>query len=88
MPLYTYMCNKCNEVSDHIHGMNVIATNCPICNSENTLSKVISSFFSKIENNKTVQPGSVVNETIKETQEELREVRNILKNRSIETIRK
>lgn len=66
--------------------MSQVEINCPICNEQNSLQKIFPNFLKKY---KTVEKkGKLVHQTIDETKEELKDIKNILKNRTLEAIKK
>ena len=73
MPRYLYHCNECDEEYQALHSIKEKLTDCKLCNSENSLIRVPSSFMSG-HKNKTLnqKPGSVVKEFIESSTEELK----------------
>ena len=75
MPEYTYRCAACGETYDRRHSIKERLTDCEICKVCNSLERIpsIPLILKKIpKGDKIGTPGSVVNEYITDTKEELK----------------
>jgi len=81
MPIYVYKCESCEQFLEISHGMNDSAELCPLCENENSLTKIPS--FLNIKINKENKVGSVVKSYIEKTKKEFREEKDNFKKRKL-----
>lgn len=70
MPRYTYSCTKCNSKFEYFHSISEKKTQCEACKEETLLKIPLFSGTIKSESSKKV--GSIVEEYIQQTKEEIR----------------
>lgn len=78
MPRYTYRCEECEEEMLLSHSIKETKQDCELCNSEASLKKILSSFFTPKAVSEKKKIGSVVKSFIEEAKED---VKNEKKNR-------
>lgn len=66
MPKYTYKCNNCSEILEIRHSMKDTVTDCSVCDVENVLKRIPSSFLMNKTDQKAVIPGQRVKEAIED----------------------
>jgi putative FmdB family regulatory protein len=77
MPRYQYRCEKCDGTFEYYHGMSEKISSCEVCNEETLLKVPYFSGTIKKENKQKV--GSIVDNYIEETREEIRKEKDQLK---------
>lgn len=70
MPRYVYHCEKCDNTYEYYHGMKEKKTHCESCNEETLLK--IPVFSGKVKKENKQKIGSIVENYIEETREEIR----------------
>ena len=83
MPKYFYKCEACDETITLYHSMSDLVNDCSLCEEENTLKKIPSSFTTENKSSTEKKTGDLVKESIKQFQEELEEQKDNLKNEYI-----
>ena len=68
MPIYEYLCDKCNEKSSIHHSLKEKPTQCPLCEAENSLEKIFS--MPRVVKHNTA--GTIVKAHIEEAKEDLK----------------
>ncbi len=78
MPIYSYFCEKCEEIFEVFHMMSEACTKCDLCEASGSVIKVPSTIasFKFIDSN---APGKVVKEFIKNSKQDLKEEKKLLK---------
>jgi len=77
MPKYCYRCDECDSQYEVWHGMTEEHNECEICNATSVI-RVPSLLGEVIRNNSKTKTGDVVNKTIEETREEIKEYKKNL----------
>ncbi len=78
-----YGCTSCGLEMELSHSMEEEAEDCPICKAKGALEKIPVMFTSKyFKEVKLSKPGSLVNEFIKDSKEDLKEYKRDLKGKS------
>ena len=88
MPRYSYICKECGHQHDAVHSYKVVLTDCPECDSEGTLEKMLSKFNIKaaqsyVEGRKA---GAVVEESIEKFKDELKQEKSNLSKREYDDL--
>lgn len=78
MPNYVYHCEKCDNIFEYYHGMKEKKTECEVC-KEQTLLK-LPHFSGTIKKENKQKAGSIVENYIEETREEIKREKEQLKN--------
>ena len=85
MPIYTYQCEVCEVAFDIHHSMKEIKTDCIECKAEQSLTRIPS--LNYIKTTATVgdrKVGQLVEEHIRDAQQELKQEKERLKNQIVE----
>ena len=85
MPRYSYKCKNCNIIATFYHGISEEEkiNDCEACNTINSMVRIPSK-FSLDEKKQERKIGSVVNKSIEEFREDLKEQRQKLQNEFFE----
>lgn len=70
MPRYVYSCSKCKDKFEYFHSISEKKTQCEVCKEESLLK--IPLFSGTIKNESSKKAGSIVEEYIQQTKEEIR----------------
>ena len=83
MPKYEYICDECGYTFTEIHSYKEVLTDCPECDASGTLTKLLNTpvNLSYKQVQKTSKPGTVINDAILSTREEIEVHKKELKNR-------
>ena len=73
MPRYEYRCTQCNEISTIYHTSSEVASDCPKCDSDATLVKLLSRFTTKKTGTKENKIGQTTEQFIKDSRQELKQ---------------
>lgn len=93
MPNYQYICDNCSNLTDINHSMDEKLDTCPHCETENKMRKMPS--LVAIQKNKELnsllkstsdKPGTTVKQAITEIGEEVKNEKEVLKNRTFESL--
>ena len=87
MPRYSYRCNECECTVDVTHSMKERYTDCLECETEGSLARIPSTFFSESiisDNKENVKPGEKVKEYIEEVREDIKTEKQRLRERNHE----
>ena len=80
MPQYLYKCVSCQEQNYILHSMSERSYDCPWCGANNTLVKIPAKFnFVKNTGNSSKKVGSVVDNSIQEFKEDLKQEKKSMK---------
>jgi len=77
MPKYCYRCDECDSQYEVWHGMTEEHNECEICGASSVV-RVPSLLGEVIRNNSKKKTGDLVNQTIEETREEIKEYKKNL----------
>ena len=86
MPLYSYRCLECDSVFDVRHSYKESPKECPLCQAtkfEKHLGTPLNTIKKK--ENKRLSKGEIVNDTIKETFNEIKKEKSRLSKRTYKT---
>lgn len=79
MPKYFYVCNSCENKIILYHSMSETAEDCMNCNAEKSLKKLPSMFSLEAKKEESTRVGQLVEESIEEFKEDLKNQKNELK---------
>jgi putative FmdB family regulatory protein len=84
MPKYSYKCTQCECVLSFYHSINDKKTDCTECEAEDSLQRQPSK-FNLYKQEKSNKVGNLVNKSIKEFGEELKQEKDKLRNEFFDT---
>ncbi len=71
MPRYQYSCKECGQLSNFVHLSDEVETDCPKCNSSNTLVKVLTQFRTTKAGTKKQKIGHLTEQFIEDSRQDL-----------------
>lgn len=83
MPIYTYKCEKCNEIFEKFHLMSETLENCILCEGTKCVERIPSFLLSSIKKEDIKKTGDVVERHIKEAKEELKQEKKYLRKKEL-----
>jgi len=78
MPRYQYRCAACNKISVIYHPSNETQSVCPVCDSDSTLVKMLTTFTTKKTGTKSNKTGQITEQFIEDSREELEQQKDKL----------
>ena len=82
MPVYCYRCNACDAEFESRHSMSFEEQQCLNCESFDVF-KIPSLSVSSVPKRAFTRPGQVVNKHIRDTKEEIKKEKKLLRNREL-----
>ena len=73
MPIYTYVCNNCEELFDQFHSMAEQLNDCHLCGTSNSLTKQMSQISSIKKESHGPRVGEIVKKHIEDAKRDIKE---------------
>ena len=73
MPIYTYVCNNCEERFDQFHSMAEQLNDCHLCGTSNSLTKQMSQISSIKKESHGPRVGEIVKKHIEDAKRDIKE---------------
>jgi putative FmdB family regulatory protein len=78
VPRYQYRCTACDEISVIYHSSSETQSVCPVCDSDSTLVKMLTTFTTKKAGTKSNKTGQITEQFIEDSRQELEQQKDKL----------